>query len=113
MREVVVFNQDGNEIRIEASADDSSPKLDGSIGPARSVGEHAVRVVEQSFDAAIAMIGSLADGVAKALDGHRVSETEITLGLKATVKGDFVVVGSTGEAALTIKIKVTPDTRSP
>ena len=105
MNKVIIFEQDGIQIPFETTG--SSPSSSAEVlGPARSIGEQVTSAAGKSFEQAIAMVGSLADAFANALNGRRVSEAEISLGLKVNVKGDFVIVGSTGEAALTLKLTI-------
>ncbi len=98
--DTVVFQVEGFEIRAEVS---------DTGGPLKAAGaEDVAHVAQKPFKAAIGMVGALADAFADAFKGRKVGAAEITLGLKVTAKGDFIVVGSSGEASLNLKLTLTP-----
>lgn len=98
--ERVVFEQDGHRIEIESTDSDSS------LQPMSADG--VTKIATKSFQSAIETIGVLADAFAKVLEGRKVGNAEIQLGLKATAKGDFVIVGSSAEASLQLKLTIEP-----
>lgn len=101
MAKQVAFDVDGSEVVFEVTGQSGSEVFAAS-------GEDALTRAEKPFDKAIGMLRSLSTKFADALNGKHVKEAEISLGLKVTAKGDFIVVGSSGEASLNIKVKITP-----
>jgi hypothetical protein len=101
MADTVIFKLDGYDIEAE---------ITGTGDPLKAAGaEDVAHVAQKPFKAAIGMIGALADAFADAFKGRKVGTAEITLGLKVTAKGDFIVVGSSGEASLSLKLTLVPD----
>ncbi len=96
----VIFEQDGHKIEIEST----DPDL--ALRPMSADG--VTKVAEKSFRSAIETIGVLADSFANVLHGRKVGNAEIQLGLKVTAKGDFVIVGSSAEASLQLKLTIEP-----
>lgn len=100
MADTVVFQLDGFDVQAEVSDTGSPLKAAGAVDVAH--------VAQRPFKAAIGMIGALADAFADVFKGRKVGAAEITLGLKVTAKGDFIIVGSSGEASLSLKLSLTP-----
>jgi hypothetical protein len=101
MTDKVAVVVDGRKIQFELS-----PSEAGSLRAAS--GEAAVKKASKSFEESIQVFGALAAKFAAAFEGQRVSSAEISMGLKITAKGDFIVVGTTGEATLNLKLTITP-----
>lgn len=101
MTDTVVFQLDG--YKVEAEVTDAS-------APLRPAGaDDVAHKAEKPFRSAIGMVGALADAFADVFKGRKVGTAELTLGLKVTVKGDFIIVGSTGEATLNLKLTLVPN----
>ena len=101
MAETVAILVDGQEIEFELPADEAASLV-------AATGDEVVGKASKSFDEAIAKFGGMASKFAQVFEGRRVSSAEISLGLKITAKGDFIVVGSSGEATLNLKLVLTP-----
>lgn len=101
MKHTIAIPVDGLEVLFELDPADAP-----DLAPASA--EAATIKASKTFEQSIAAFAGLARKFAEAMDGPRVTEAEITMGLKVTAKGDFVVVGTTGEASLTLKLKLMP-----
>lgn len=101
MAETVAVMVDGQEIQFELAADEASSLT-------AATGDGVVGKASKSFEDSIAAFGGMASKFAQVFEGRRVSTAEISLGLKITAKGDFIVVGSSGEATLNLKLVLTP-----
>ena len=101
MKEIVTFDVDGYRIGVEV---DAGPQ---SLQPAAGAGG-LMRMAEKPFEAAIDMLGGLASKFADAFKDRPISSSEITLNLKVTAKGDFILVGSSAEAVLEVKLVIDP-----
>jgi len=101
MSNTVAVVVDGREIQFELSAAEQR-----TLSPAS--GEAAVAKASKSFEDSIQVFGGLASKFAAVFEGRQVSSAEISMGLKITAKGDFIVVGTTGEATLNLKLTITP-----
>jgi hypothetical protein len=99
--ETVAVLVDGQEIQFELPAGEASSLT-------AATGDGMVEKASTSFEAAISKFGAMASKFAEVFEGRRVSTAEISLGLKITAKGDFIVVGSSGEATLNLKLVLTP-----
>ena len=99
MSALVKFEIDGQEIVFQTPGVGTGELFaaDASAVPAKA---------EKQFDAAIKMIRPLVTKFAGVLAEAHVQEAEMSLGLKVTAKGDFIVVGTTGEASLNLKLKL-------
>lgn len=100
MKDVVTFEVDGQFIGIEVERELASLEPAGA--------EAVVDKVRKPFEAAIGVLGSLATTFAHTLKDRPVSSAEIKLSLKMTAKGDFILVGSSAEAVLEVKLTITP-----
>jgi hypothetical protein len=99
MSALVKFEVDGQEIVFQTPgvATGELFAADASAVPAKA---------EKQFDAAIQMLRPLVTKFADILAATQVQEAEMSLGLKVTAKGDFIIVGTTGEASLNLKLKL-------
>lgn len=101
MTDTITFTQ--NEYKISAEVTDAG-------GPLKAAGaQDAAHSAEKSFRDAIGMVGALTDAFTDVFKGRKIGSAEISLGLKATVKGDFIIVGSSGEASLNLKLTLVPN----
>ena len=100
MKDIVTFDVDGHRIGIEVASDTESLQPAGATG--------LVSIAERPFEAAIDMLGGLASKFANAFKGRPITTSEIKLNLKLTAKGDFIIVGSSAEAVLEIKLTISP-----
>jgi hypothetical protein len=102
MGEAVAFQIDGHDVLFELSADERS-----ALAPATGADEAVAKAV-RPFEDSLAVFSALARKFASTFEGQHVSSAEITMGLKVTAKGDFVIVGTSGEASLGLKLTIEP-----
>ena len=101
MSETVAVLVDGQEVRFELSQSEASSLT-------AATGEAAVAKASKSFEDSMQVFSALAAKFSEAFSGPRISSAEISMGLKITAKGDFIVVGTTGEATLNLKLTLAP-----
>jgi Trypsin-co-occurring domain 1 len=99
MSETVTVEVDGHELQFELS-----PNERGTLTAA--AGEGVVLKASKAFEHMLGVFGALARKFAAAFENQQVSSAEISMGLKITAKGDFIVVGSSGEASLNLKLTI-------
>lgn len=100
MNDIVMFDVEGHSIGVEVAAGSDS------LRPASA--SRLISMAERPFEAAIEMLGALAGKFAEAFKDRPVSSSEIKLHLKVTAKGDFIIVGSSAEAVLEVKLVIGP-----
>lgn len=100
MKEIVTFEVEGRQIGIEVADGPASLQPAGAAD--------LLVAAKKPFEAAIDMLGALGSQFARSLAGRPISSAEIKLNLKVTAKGDLIVVGSSAEAVLEVKLVVTP-----
>jgi hypothetical protein len=101
MAETVAVVVDGREVRFELSPGEA-PSLEAATG------EAAVAKASKSFEDSMEVFAALARKFGEAFSGPQISSAEISMGLKITAKGDFIVVGTSGEATLDLKLTLAP-----
>jgi hypothetical protein len=100
MHAYVKFEIDGQEVIFETAEAQAADLF--AAGAVDSIPEKSAK----HFDAAIGMIRPLISKFVAVLASTPVREAEMALGLKVTAKGDFIIVGSSGEASLNLKLKL-------
>jgi len=101
MGQTVAITVEGREVQFELD-----PTEGASLSAASADG--GLIKASRSFEQSIEAFAALARKFGEAFSGPQISGAEITMGLKVTAKGDFVVVGTTGEASLTLKLTLAP-----
>jgi hypothetical protein len=101
MTQTVVIDVGGGEVQFELSPTEAPPL-------SAATGEASTLKALKSFEQSIASFAALARRFGEAFIGAPVSSAEISMGLKVTAKGDFIVVGTTGEATLNLKLTLVP-----
>ena len=98
MRQTVAVTVSGHEVQFELSPSEaptlSAASADGPVAKA-----------SKSFEQSMETFAALANKFGETFSGPNISGAEISMGLKITAKGDFIVVGTTGEATLNLKLK--------
>jgi hypothetical protein len=83
---------------------------DRSSGAVRGVGSSKLDHLSERLDAALLVVGRVAEGVRQALRNVDVGSAEVTIGVKLTAEAGFVVAKTAAEA--TISVKIALDQRS-
>ena len=78
---------------------------DRGSGAVRGVGSPKQdHLSERALDAALLVVGRVAEGVRKALRDVDVGSAEVTIGVKLTAEAGFVVARTAAEATISVKI---------
>ena len=101
MSQTIAVVVDDQQLQFELS-----PAERGTLTAASA--EEAVLKASKTFEHSLSVFGALARKFATVFEDRQVSSAEISMGLKITAKGDFIVVGSSGEASLNLKLTIKP-----
>jgi hypothetical protein len=99
MVERIAIDVGGRQVLFELS-----PGEESGLPAAGADEAVAVTHVSRTLDQSLGVFGALARRFADVFDSQHVASAEISMGLKVTAKGDFVVVRSNGDASLVLKL---------
>ena len=98
MSHVIRVDLDGYEFGVEVAG---APEQ--ALQPATGASDIPERTTA-SFGRAVEILGVISSKFGEVFKDKKIGAAEITLGVKLTAKGDFIVVGSSAEATLTMKL---------
>jgi hypothetical protein len=100
MSKQVAFDVDGQEITFEVTESIDNAEIFAAGA------EDVIARAQKPFELAVKSLKAISSKFVELFSLEQIKEAEICLGLKATAKGDFIVVGSSGEASLNLKLKI-------